>query len=98
MFKSNTIKAGLLISATLILSACSQSAAETPQGPPAPQVSVAQVVERDVEQWDEFTGRVEASETVEVMPRVSGYIESVNYEEGQEVAAGDVMFVIDQRP
>jgi len=65
--------------------------------PPPPAVSVAQVVSRDVRQWDEFTGRVTAVETVELRPRVSGYVERVAFEEGQEVRKGDVLFMIDQR-
>lgn len=68
------------------------------EGPPPPQVSVAQVLVEDVELWDAFTGRIEAVETVDLRPRVSGYIESVNYTEGQEVEKGDVLFVIDPRP
>ena len=65
--------------------------------PPPSGVSVAQVVSRDVRQWDEFTGRVTAVETVELRPRVSGYVERVAYEEGQEVRKGDLLFLIDQR-
>jgi multidrug efflux system membrane fusion protein len=65
--------------------------------PPPPEVSVAQVVSRDVRHWDEFTGRVTAVETVELRPRVSGYVERVAYEEGQEVHKGDLLFLIDQR-
>src|SRR5262245_3823737 len=62
-----------------------------------PEVSVAHVASRDVRQWDEFTGRVTAVETVELRPRVSGYVERVAYEEGQEVHKGDLLFLIDQR-
>src|SRR5690606_7616495 len=51
-----------------------------------------------IAQWDEFTGHVEAAETVEIRPRVSGYIESVEYIDGEEVVQGQVLFVIDQRP
>lgn len=65
---------------------------------PPPEVSVAPVEARDVRHWEEFTGRVEAVETVELRPRVNGYIERVNYVEGGEVEEGDVLFVIDQRP
>ena len=50
--------------------------------PPPPAVSVARVVARECQPWDEFTGRVTAVETVELRPRVSGYIERVAYEEG----------------
>jgi multidrug efflux system membrane fusion protein len=65
--------------------------------PPPPEVSVAPVVERRVRQWDDFTGRVEAVESVELRPRVSGYVERVVFEEGQEVRKGDLLFVIDPR-
>ncbi|WP_422666947.1 efflux RND transporter periplasmic adaptor subunit [Billgrantia saliphila] len=68
------------------------------QGPPPPQVSVAQVLVEDVELWDAFTGRIEAVETVDLRPRVSGYIDSIHYTEGQEVEKGDVLFTIDPRP
>jgi hypothetical protein len=66
--------------------------------PPAPEVSVATVVSKQVRQWDEFTGRVAAVETVELRPRVSGYVERVAFQEGQEVRKGDLLFAIDQRP
>jgi len=65
--------------------------------PPPPEVSVATVVVKEVRPWDEFTGHIEAVETVELRPRVSGYIDRVNYVEGGEVRKGDVLFVIDQR-
>jgi multidrug efflux system membrane fusion protein len=65
--------------------------------PPPPAVSVAKVVEREFQPWDEFTGRISAVETVELRPRVSGYIERVAFEEGREVHKGDLLFVIDQR-
>lgn len=74
------------------------SQAATPEGaPPPPDVSVAQVLTKQVRQWDEFTGRVTAVESVELRPRVSGYVERVAYQEGQEVKKGDLLFVIDQR-
>ncbi|MEW6354055.1 MAG: efflux RND transporter periplasmic adaptor subunit [Pseudomonadota bacterium] len=82
----------------LALSAC-QRGAPPPQGPPpAPEVSVAAVIEREVNEWDEFTGHLQAVERVEIRPRVTGYIESVNFQEGKEVKKGDVLFVIDPRP
>lgn len=65
--------------------------------PPPPEVSVATVLVKEVRPWDEFTGHIEAVETVELRPRVSGYIDRVNYVEGGEVRKGDVLFVIDQR-
>jgi len=66
--------------------------------PPPPEVSVAQVLVKNVRQWDDFTGRVAAVQTVELRPRVSGYVDKVAYVEGREVAKGDLLFVIDQRP
>ncbi len=66
--------------------------------PPPPPVSVAAVIERDVKEYDEFTGRLEAAQQVAVRPRVSGYIKSINFREGAEVNKGDILFVIDPRP
>jgi multidrug efflux system membrane fusion protein len=88
----------LLLTFLLLIGGCGSNAAEQQGPPPAPDVSVAQVLSRDVNPWDEFTGRVEATETVEIRPRVSGYIEQLRYTEGSEVRKGDVLFVIDQRP
>lgn len=78
-----------------LVSACAPQAAPAPQ---APQVSVAEVLQRDVSDWDEFTGRTEAIQSVEVRPRVSGYIERVAFAEGSTVQKGDLLFVIDPRP
>lgn len=78
------------------LSGCKSEA--TTAAPPPPQVSVAAALERKVSEWDEFTGRLEAVESVQLRPRVSGYIESVNFSEGSIVNKGDLLFVIDQRP
>jgi RND family efflux transporter MFP subunit len=84
-------------SAVLLLNGCSSEA--TTGAAPAPvEVSTADALERDVTQWDEFTGRLEAVESVEVRPRVTGYIESVNFSEGSLVRKGDLLFVIDPRP
>ncbi|MCC5808818.1 MAG: efflux RND transporter periplasmic adaptor subunit [Ectothiorhodospiraceae bacterium] len=82
----------------LVGAGCNSQADGVEQTPPPPRVSVADVVVRDVQLWDTFTGRIEAVETVELRPRVNGYIERINFHEGQEVAKGDVLFVIDQRP
>ena len=82
---------------TLLLQGC-RSEADAQAAAPAPQVTVAAALEREVQEWDEFTGRLEAVESVEVRPRVTGYIESVNFAEGSIVKKGDLLFVIDQRP
>lgn len=79
-----------------ITSGCDSQPGEEPT-PIPPSVSVAFVVESEVIQWDNFNGRVEAVERVALRPRVSGYIEKVNYREGQTVNRGDVLFEIDNR-
>jgi membrane fusion protein, multidrug efflux system len=66
----------LALAATLVLSACGQ-APDAMQQMPAPKVSVAEVIEQPINEWDEFTGRLEAPQSVEVRPRVSGYIDKV---------------------
>jgi RND family efflux transporter MFP subunit len=91
----------LLIAAPAVawlLSGCARNEAAEPKAAPLPQVSVASVLSRKVTESDEFTGRFEAVERVEIRPRVSGYIASVNFTEGSEVRKGDVLFVIDPRP
>jgi multidrug efflux system membrane fusion protein len=66
--------------------------------PAPPQVTVAHVISRDVTEWDEFTGRLQAVDAVDVRPRVSGYVAAVRFEEGAIVRRGDLLFQIDPRP
>jgi RND family efflux transporter MFP subunit len=87
-----------LVAVALNLSGCARNEAAEPKAAPAPQVTVAPAISRKVTEFDEFTGRFEAVERVEIRPRVSGYISSVNFTEGSEVQKGDVLFVIDPRP
>jgi multidrug efflux system membrane fusion protein len=82
----------------LAMGGCTKSGGGTQSAPPAPQVNVAQVLERRVKDWDEFTGRFQAVESVEIRPRVSGYIDEVAFKEGGQVKRGDLLFVIDPRP
>ena len=88
------VAAGVLL---LLAGGCGKSGGGA-QSPPPPQVSVAQVLEKRVKDWDEFTGRLQAVESVEIRPRVSGYIDKVAFTEGSEVKRGDLLFVIDPRP
>jgi multidrug efflux system membrane fusion protein len=69
-------------------------------GPPggAPAVEVAEVIERKVRPWHEFTGRLVAVEEAEVRPQVSGIIERVHFQDGALVKKGDLLFTIDARP
>lgn len=81
--------------ATAALAACSPSA---PPPPPKPHVSAALPLKRQVVDWDDYVGRFEAVQDVEIRPRISGTVESVNFREGVEVAKGQVLFTIDPRP
>lgn len=82
----------------LVAAGCSKGdgTQQAPQMAP-PKVTVAPVTQREVVEWEEFTGRTEAVETVEVRPRVSGHIQEVKFQSGQLVKKGDVLFVVDPR-
>jgi multidrug efflux system membrane fusion protein len=87
-----------LLALLLTVAACdSQQASSSGQAPP-PEVGVARVLSKSVQQWDEYTGRISAIDTVELRPRASGYVQRVAYKEGQDVRQGDLMFQIDPRP
>ncbi len=87
----------VLLVLTAGLSACSRTAAQQPP-PPPPTCHRRQVIDREVTEWDEFTGRLEAVDTVSVRPRVSGYVSAVQFTEGALVKQGDLLFQIDPRP
>lgn len=81
-----------------LMAGCDAQGQASATPPPAPEVEVAIVQPEPVTLWGEFSGRVEAPQTVELRPRVSGYIDQVQFEEGELVTEGDVLFVIDPRP
>jgi multidrug efflux system membrane fusion protein len=82
-----------------VLSGSSTSGAATgPDAPRPPEVTVSQPIAQGITEWDEYTGRFDAVEAVEVRARVSGYLDKVNFTDGQEVKAGDLLFEIDPRP
>jgi RND family efflux transporter MFP subunit len=85
-----------LVGLVFLLAACQQQQAAPP--PPPPKVTVSQPVAREVVEWDEYTGRLEAVESVEVRARVSGYLQSVHFTDGAIVKKGALLFVIDPRP
>lgn len=66
--------------------------------PPAPTLTVAQPLQREIVEWDDYVGRFEASQTVEVRPRVSGALQSIHFKDGDIVRKGQLLFVIDPRP
>ncbi|MGY2196489.1 multidrug efflux RND transporter periplasmic adaptor subunit MexE [Pseudomonas gingeri] len=84
--------------AVVVMSACGKAPVAAGGAMPATKVSVAKVIEQPVNEWDEFTGRLEAPETVEIRPRVSGQIDQVAFTEGALVKKGDLLFQIDPRP
>lgn len=82
------------------LAACGESAAPAPGAPKAmPPLPVKTVLPllREVLDWDEYTGRIEAVESVEIRARVSGYLEAIHFKDGDKVRKGDLLFVIDRR-
>jgi RND family efflux transporter MFP subunit len=92
--KNFLISVGIL-SVLLTVAGCKKKSA--PQQPPLP-VNVVTAIEKEVNEWDEFTGRLEAVESVEIRPRVSGYITEIHFEAGAIVKKGDLLYVIDPRP
>ncbi|MBS0632353.1 MAG: efflux RND transporter periplasmic adaptor subunit [Verrucomicrobia bacterium] len=93
---SLALAAGVFVYSTSHATA-GESSAGTTATPPAPKVTVAPVEEKLLTAYDEFLGRVDAAETVELRPRVSGYLENVRFQAGQTVKEGDVLFSIDAR-
>ena len=79
------------------LSGCDKPAIQAAAPPPAP-VTVAQPAKRTVTDWDEFTGRFEAMEEVQIRARVGGFVESIQFKDGDFVKPGDLLYVIDSRP
>jgi multidrug efflux system membrane fusion protein len=97
------VRASLGLAAAVIgglVAGCDQSQPQAKQQAAAapPTVSVAQPVQREIVEWDEYTGRFDATETVEIRARVSGYLNEVRFKDGQEVKQGDLLFAIDPRP
>ncbi|HKR24786.1 MAG TPA: biotin/lipoyl-binding protein, partial [Allosphingosinicella sp.] len=87
---------GILALLLALLAACSPG--EQGGAPPPPSVTVAAPLVREVVDWDDYVGRFEAIESVEVKPRVSGYLQSVHFRDGDYVRRGQLLFTIDQRP
>ncbi len=84
------------------LAACGKKDAAPAEAPanggmPPLDVNVSQVVSKEVTEWDDFTGRFVAVDTVDIRPRVAGYLTKVAFKEGEEVKKGDLLFEIDAR-
>jgi multidrug efflux system membrane fusion protein len=90
--------AALTVFAVAIVGLQTSSTAAAPSAPPAAPVSVAEVVQRDVATWEEFSGRLEAVERVDIRSRVAGTVQSVHFREGMLVKQGDLLITIDPAP
>ena len=86
----------LFLATSLALCSCNKQA-PPPESPPPP-VTIAKPVQKEIIEWDYFTGRTEAVENVNITPRVSGYIDNITFRAGDTVNKGDLLFVIDPRP
>ena len=82
----------------LILSFGVNAESTSPQGGPPPQVAVITVIEQDVNPPSEYVGHVEAIQSVDLMARVEGFLDQVNFKEGSDVRAGDLLYVIEKAP
>src|SRR5688572_22769874 len=80
-----------------LLFGCNQAPDEIPKPPPV-EVVVATPIKKQIVEWDEYVGRLDAVDFVEVRARVSGYLQSIHYDEGQVVNKGDLLCIIDPRP
>jgi len=95
-----TLSLGLIGAAMqLALAGCGSSdSATAPATPPPPAVKIAQPLSRETTEWDEYTGRVEAVNAVDIRARVGGYLDKVNFTAGAKVKKGDLLFQIDPKP
>ena len=91
----NVIFGSVALISALALVGCTRHAAQT--SPALPTVTIAPVEQKEIVERDEFTGRIEPVESVEIRPRVSGYIQEVKFQSGQLVKKGDLLFQIDPR-
>lgn len=88
----------LLVIAALSAGCDSKPAATSAPVSSSPPVTVARPLQKIITEWDEYTGRFTAVASVEVRPRVSGFLDTIRFKDGQLVTQGDVLFVIDPRP
>jgi len=95
MIRVLLLYAGIL--APQLLTGCDNKPAAS-SGPGLPAVTVSLPVQQKITEWDEYTGRFVAVKTVEIRARVSGFIDSIHFKDGQIIKQGDLLFIIDPRP
>ena len=83
--------------ALAVMTACSKGS-QKPPAPPAPHVSVGQPLARDVVDWDEYIGRFQAPQSVNLSARINGVVTQILFKDGQDVKQGQALFIIDPRP
>ena len=84
-----------VFAALALLAGCGS---QTPSAPPPPTIDVARPIQRSVVDWDDYVGRFEAIQSVELKPRIDGPIVEIGFHSGQDVARGTLLFRIDPRP
>ncbi|HMA71751.1 MAG TPA: efflux RND transporter periplasmic adaptor subunit [Xanthobacteraceae bacterium] len=87
-----------LLAALFVMAGCSESPQKQASAPPPPAVTVAKPTKRVVVDQDEYVGRFVAIDSVEIRARVSGYLDRIDFTDGQMVKQGDLLFTIDKRP
>lgn len=94
------MRVALVSAAVVVAASVGVSGPALAQGgpPPVPAVTVAKPLAKRITNWDEYSGRFQAVQMVEVRPRVSGFIDTIHFKDGQMVKAGDLLFTIDPRP
>jgi multidrug efflux system membrane fusion protein len=98
LFGSSALAVAVASAIWLSAGSSPSHASEPAAAPPAPEVTVAQVLLRPVSDANAFTGRIQAVDTIQIKPRVSGYVDSIHFREGAMVKKGDLLFTIDPRP
>src|ERR1700736_2152051 len=94
--RSESAVSAALMAVAVLLAGCDEK--RPSDVPPAPVVTVSKPLQREITEWDEYTGRFAAVATVEVRARVSGFIDSIHFKDGEIVKQNDLLFTIDQRP
>ncbi len=98
MAVSNFRSSRRVLLSAVVFGAATASSGSFAQSPPAPPVTVAKPVVKQIAEFDDFIGRFEAVDQVDIRARVSGYVDTINFQDGVTVKAGDLLFTIDQRP